>query len=248
MSSTVARQRRRRRRPKAAGPAVLLLSLLTAPAASSSLRVSGMQPRGNAVLRDARASKRSHIVVEPKQTDRLRAEAMTEFGLNLNDYWTLRSGTIAESLPASSEAKGEALDRMRRQAALEEADRKRLQAERRLQSMVRRPHDDDARHDGASNIARRPSSNARAAARLFMAIAEARRLGCRMPQLLRQAEQLHALLERAAAEEYARSRDRPERHPPAVSTVELPLGREALVLKIARECWMGTHGVGKREV
>ena len=82
-------------------------------------------------------------------------------------------------------------------------------------------------------------SDARAAARLCMAIAEARRLGCRIPQLLRQAEALHALLERAAAEEYARrQRGEPvelQSLAAAALDAEEPSDREALVLKVARE-------------
>ena len=88
--------------------AILLLNLgltlsLKAPGGNSlpqgSSRISGVQPRGNAVLRDARRTKQHIVVDSSRQTDRLRAAAMEEFGLNVNDYWTLRSGTIAEALP-----------------------------------------------------------------------------------------------------------------------------------------------------
>lgn len=210
-----------------------LLSFASLEPPASSLRAArvravGVQPRGNAVVREARSAKTKPVLVEPKQTDRLRAEAMSEYGLNLNDYWTLRSGTIADSLPSSSAAKGEALDRAQRQAAAEVADRKRLAAERRLQAAV---HSRGAMQH----------SDARAAARLCMAIAEARRLGCRIPQLLRQAEALHALLERAAAEEYARrQRGEPvelQSFAAAFTALdaEEPSDREALVLKVARE-------------
>ena len=138
---------------------------------------------------------------------------MEEFGLNLNDYWTLRSGTIAEALPSSSSSKMEAAERMQRKAAAEARDQKRLNAEQRLRAAVQTPGGGgrlgDTRMPGKrpseANAVRAAGSNARAAAHLCMALAEARRVGVRSPQLLQQAEALHALLEHAAAEDYARA-------------------------------------------
>ena len=122
--------------------AVALLSLNQPPPSGHkqrpSSRICGIQPRGNAVLRSARKGKKAMIVVDtPQQTDRLRAAAMQEFGLNLNDYWTLRSGTIAEALPSTCESKAEAAELMQRKQVQELLDHKRLQAERRLRAAVR---------------------------------------------------------------------------------------------------------------
>ena len=233
--------------------AILLLNLgltlsLKAPGGNSlpqgSSRISGVQPRGNAVLRDARRTKQHIVVDSPRQTDRLRAAAMEEFGLNVNDYWTLRSGTIAEALPNSSETKAEVVERLQRAAAKEAEDRKRLEAEQRLQQCVRSPGGGarlgDTRVPGRRpseqrTYARAPGSNARAAARLCMAMAEARRRGCHLPQLLQQAEALHALLEHAAAEEYTRSQQ--EQEQPLADAEDSR--RNALVHKLALD-W-GAH-------
>ena len=112
---------------------------------------------------------------------------MDNLGLNLNDYWTLRSGLIGDAVPTLAE-------RARREAAAEKADRRRLHAELRLQERVRSP--------ALSN-----ESNARSAALLCAALGEARRLGC-APDLLSKADALLAILERAALDDFERGRAR----------------------------------------
>lgn len=220
-------------------------------------RASGLQPRGNAVLRDARRpeGKKPLIVVDtPQQTARLRAAAMNEFGLNINDYWTLRSGTIAEALPSTSQCKAEAIDRMRRKAAAQALERKRQHAESRLQAAVRERGGLGRRSGDTRTAGRRPSerstvrapgSNARAAAQLCVALAEARRLGVRTPHLLKQAEALQRLLEQAAADEHAR-REQRERQPQIAQSVTSgdaeAARREALVHRLAVYHWGGAGG------
>ena len=83
----------------------LLVAALCAPSALSSSRVVGMQPRGNAVVRDARqrsVSGNSRPVATAQQTARLRTEAMDYLGLNVNDYWTLKSGKIRDVIPSAT--------------------------------------------------------------------------------------------------------------------------------------------------
>ena len=217
---------------------LLALSVSLNPPQSS--RIVGRQPRGNAVLRPARRATTTIITVESdRQTDRIRAAAMNDFGLNVNDYWTLRSGTIAEAIP-NGEAKREAFEQMRARQAAQVADRKRVLAEQRLQAEMRggggglRTGDTriiGRRPSQTKAVARATGSNARAAARLFMAMAEARRAGCRLPQLLKQAEKLHALLEQAAAEEYEREQQPQPQQQRLIDAEDLR--RDLLVHKLA---------------
>ena len=82
---------------------------------------------------------------------------MDYMGLNVNDYWTLRSGLIGDAVPRLAE-------QARREEAAERAERRRLNAELRLQERVQSP-------------ALSKESNARSAALLCAALGEARRLG-----------------------------------------------------------------------
>ena len=61
---------------------------------------------------------------------------MNDFGLNVNDYWTLRSGTIAEAIP-NGEAKREAFEQMRARQAAQVAEARRVRARGRLQRLRR---------------------------------------------------------------------------------------------------------------
>lgn len=152
------------------------------------------------MLRPARPSKHGPLLTSsPQQTGQLRAEALQQLGLNLNDYWTLRSGSIANAIPAPAISQKTEAERANRYTATDKADAKRLQAELRLQERMSLPH-------GDGDVRGTHRSSARASARLSAALAEARRLGCRSPHLLRQAEALLLLLERAATEQHARER------------------------------------------
>ena len=165
----------------------LLVVLLAARATALASRAVGVQPRGNAVLRDAQRTRRRHApTATPRQTARLRTEAMEHFGLNVNDYWTLQSGTIADAIPAPTPE----LRRKQREQLRKQEDSRLLKAERRLQEQLREP---DRR------------SAAKAAARLCAALDEARRRGSRNQPLLAKAGGLLSLLERAAADEHERA-------------------------------------------
>jgi hypothetical protein len=168
---------------------LLVLALLSASLAlafperlhvrkTANARVVGVQPRGNAILRSARSSPGApRRLASPEETTRLREEAMEHLGLNLNNYWTLRSGMIADSIPTpelSNEAQGE---RASREAAAERAEQRLQKAERRLLERVRSPE---------------------SAPRLCAALHEARRLGCRDAKLIAKAAALLSILERAA--------------------------------------------------
>ena len=163
--------------------------------------VVGRQPRGNAVVREARRTvKVSGKIATPHQTARLRAEAMDNLGLNINNYWTLRSGLIEESIPTPKPSDAALAKQVMREEAEERADKRRMQAEQRLQQRVRHPTEFGG------------GTNAKAAARLCAALEDARRHSCRIPSLLRQAESLLAILERAAAEEYVRAQANEDVH------------------------------------
>lgn len=186
----------------------------------------GEQPRGNAILREARGKGSPGAggeLVNANQTAAIRAEAMTSLGLNINDFWTLRSGTIDRAVPA---AKRLLEEKQRKLKAAERHETKRVEAEQRLLRLVRSPCSDGR-------------SNAQAAARLCMALGEARRTGCRIPQLLRQADALLVLLEQAAADEYQRSRGRRRTSTSAAAELEAQR-REALLQQFA-VAWVKMH-------
>ena len=169
---------------------VSLAALSVTPLPAGSAGVQSWAPR-RAIVRDARPNRPVHCA-PPEQTGKLRAEAMEQFGLNLNDYWMLKSGSIAECIPTQRPSAATAARRERIQREADEADKRRLRAEQRLAERVRSP------------ACAACGSNAQAAARLCAALHEARRLHARMPQLVQQAEALLAVLERAAGDDYER--------------------------------------------
>ena len=124
---------------------------------------------------------------------------MQHYGLNLNDYWTMRSGTITDAIPTPTIGEEQLAEREHRYAAAEKQDARRLKAEQRLQERVHQPYDGSDAHGSQG-------ASVRASARLSAALTEARRLDCRSPQLLHQAEALLLLLERAAVEQHERER------------------------------------------
>ena len=163
------------RLPSSSATIMLLATVLlpTALPMRPSARVSGYQPRGNAIVRPPSVSRDADTV-----SDELLARQVLHHGLNVNGaYWMRRTGKVTIAPEAAL-----------RQADL---DRRRLRAELRLQAHVERRGDEQR-------------SNAVAAARLCASLNEARRLECQCAPLLRQAESLLFLLERAAADEYAR--------------------------------------------
>lgn len=159
-----------------------MLAIATLPTALSmrpsgpSARVNGYQPRGNAIVRGPATD---HGGSTAAVSDERLAEQVLKLGLNVNDYWLRRTGKVAI-----------APEKALKQADL---DRRRLRAELRLQEQVGRRGDEQR-------------SNAVAAARLCASLNEARRLECQCTPLMRQAESLLFLLERAAADEYARDK------------------------------------------
>lgn len=152
-----------------------------------STRVVGVQPRGNAVVRDAKPGS-SGTAVSPSQTRQLRVSAYENLGLNINDYWTLRSGTISTAIPEQNLSEQAKARRKKIQDAADAADQRREKAETRLQLLVR---------DGPGCV----DNSRRASARLCAALHEARRLECRDVKLVAKAEALLVLLERAAVEQ-----------------------------------------------
>ena len=166
------------------------LALNQPPSRTARIAGVGRQPRGNAILRKARRHSTSIPTATPEQTKRLREEAFNNLGLNINDHNLLRSGRIAEAIPEPNLSEEALLRRAEAEAAQERRDKEMRRAERRLEQEVREPSGN--------------GSNARASARLCAALAEARRRGCVNKPLLKKADALLTLLERAAAEEHER--------------------------------------------
>ena len=108
------------------------------------------------------------------------AEHLESLGMNIDHFTRSRLKEKA------------AKDAARAQKAAN-VDGQRTEAEARLQWLVK-------------SSAACGSSNARSAAQLCRALREAQRLQCRSPQLVRKAEALLVLLERAAMEDHERSR------------------------------------------
>ena len=160
------------------------------PPPRTTTRIRGVQPRGNAVVRwHSRESKNPATPATGATAQQLRSEAFASYGLNINDNWIMNNSTVAFMAGCLGSEQ-----RALKQAEAERAQALQRRVEARLQGHVHKP-------GGA--LAR---DNAVAAARLSSALSEAKRQRCANAPLLRQAESLLPLVERAAIEEYERRR------------------------------------------